>query len=293
MAKLAIQGHRSKGDKVIKLLEMLGGVNQHNYVANHESLYFYISYETGIITYDWINCHRNTDVVIFLYTDFIKRYPHKVGDKVCFPDDLSTPFTINKMWWDSNANELLCSFVEDDIDVPVNELIAYKEQKILKNKESMERKYNIEDYLKVWSETENGLEVVVNDNFELKEKNGQFYIVKKKPQYPKTYNECCEVLFPNIIEFGKVSARGHNSILLEKLGELLVCRDVYWKIAGDWKPDWKDFSTQKYSISIDKDEIITSYKVTGSRVLVFPTAEMRDAFYENFKDLIEECKELL
>jgi hypothetical protein len=30
-----------------------------------------------------------------------------------------------------------------------------------------------------------------------------------------------------------------------------------------------------------------------NHILVFPTAEMRDAFYENFKDLIESCKELL
>ena len=28
-------------------------------------------------------------------------------------------------------------------------------------------------------------------------------------------------------------------------------------------------------------------------ILAFPTAEMRDAFYENFKELIELCKELL
>lgn len=29
------------------------------------------------------------------------------------------------------------------------------------------------------------------------------------------------------------------------------------------------------------------------KALAFPTAEMRDTFYENFKDLIEQCKELL
>ena len=28
-------------------------------------------------------------------------------------------------------------------------------------------------------------------------------------------------------------------------------------------------------------------------LLVFPTKEMRDTFYKNFKDLIEQCKELL
>ena len=33
-------------------------------------------------------------------------------------------------------------------------------------------------------------------------------------------------------------------------------------------------------------------KVTN-KILVFPTIEMRDAFYDNFKELIENCKELL
>jgi hypothetical protein len=33
--------------------------------------------------------------------------------------------------------------------------------------------------------------------------------------------------------------------------------------------------------------------VVGGGILLFPTEEMRDAFYENFKDLIEKCKEFL
>ena len=42
----------------------------------------------------------------------------------------------------------------------------------------------------------------------------------------------------------------------------------------------------KYLYQCDKETII--------RVLsAFPTAEMRDAFYESFKDLIEKCKKLL
>jgi hypothetical protein len=31
----------------------------------------------------------------------------------------------------------------------------------------------------------------------------------------------------------------------------------------------------------------------NNHILIFPTPEMRDAFYENFKKEIEECKELL
>jgi hypothetical protein len=32
---------------------------------------------------------------------------------------------------------------------------------------------------------------------------------------------------------------------------------------------------------------------TDNFILSFPTEEMRDVFYENFRDLIESCKELL
>lgn len=37
----------------------------------------------------------------------------------------------------------------------------------------------------------------------------------------------------------------------------------------------------------------TTPNCIANYLLDFPTAEMRDAFYENFKDLIEQCKELL
>ena len=33
--------------------------------------------------------------------------------------------------------------------------------------------------------------------------------------------------------------------------------------------------------------------IIDNRILAFPTKEMRDAFYDNFKELIEMCKELL
>jgi hypothetical protein len=59
-----------------------------------------------------------------------------------------------------------------------------------------------------------------------------------------------------------------------------------------WKPDW-NHDTVKYVIfpyqylySIDKE----NYRNT---ILAFPTEEMRDVFYENFKYLIEQCKDFL
>lgn len=79
---------------------------------------------------------------------------------------------------------------------------------------------------------------------------------------------------------------------MKKFGELLICRDAYWKLAGDWKPYWSIYD-HKFCIGTDNDKVIEECVTTGNRILAFPTKEMRDAFYENFNGLIEECKELL
>jgi hypothetical protein len=65
------------------------------------------------------------------------------------------------------------------------------------------------------------------------------------------------------------------------------------KLNSRWTPDYEDLNTTKFCITTSRDKVI---KVESSRqnyVLVFPTEEMRDAFYENFKEKIEICKEFL
>ena len=98
------------------------------------------------------------------------------------------------------------------------------------------------------------------------------------------------------------SRPGYKEALIAKFQELLICRDAYWKIAGEqmglgksWKPDWNDQDwNDMYYISYDGKSLA---KEDGfpccNMVLIFPTAEMRDAFYDNFKKEIEQCKELL
>jgi hypothetical protein len=60
-----------------------------------------------------------------------------------------------------------------------------------------------------------------------------------------------------------------------------------------WEPDWKDESENKYTIVLHGNKNCYANCKGACSFLTFPTAEMRDAFYENFKDLIEECKEFL
>ena len=126
---------------------------------------------------------------------------------------------------------------------------------------------------------------------------------KKKPKYPKTYEECCEVLGINELPYMAYTWNRNEEVILqeyqistiEKLDrfrKLLICRDAYWKIVGDWKPNFTNYDT-KFTINNYDCKVCLDVSATCNRVLAFPTEKMCDAFYENFKVLIEECKELL
>lgn len=239
------------------------------------------------------------DAIQFTIEEFLEQYPYKIGDKV-----LREPYVgarrICEMRWDTDNN---C--IKYGIGVGewfyVSQIQPYKEE--------MDRKYDVEEYLKVWKETEKGLEVVVNDRFELKEDNGKFYIIKKQPQYPKTYEECCKVL--NLTKYPPALVPNKATYItqykdfphfyeIQKFAELLVCRDAYWKIAGEqmglrkpWEPRWNDSYQRKWVINFYQNEIDFNNGLKLHFVLVFPTEEMRNVFYENFKELIELVKELL
>ena len=121
--------------------------------------------------------------------------------------------------------------------------------------------------------------------------------VNKKPKYPKTYVECCELL--SLGEDGRLYTKGYKASLIQNLHKLYICRNAYWKIAGEqmglgesWEPDWNE-ATAKYTIVVIENKLEKRYALTQNYILAFPTEEMRDAFYENFKELIEQCKELL
>ena len=138
------------------------------------------------------------------------------------------------------------------------------------------------------------VEIVLGDRFELKIEDGKYYAVRKKPKYPTTYEECCDVIgiSRHEVEIDIPQPYQQNMFNLFKL---LICRGAYWKIAGEqmelgrpWEPDWTNENQPKYGLY---DEL--KYSIINPSQYVFPTIEMRDMFYENFKDLIEQCKELL
>ena len=154
-------------------------------------------------------------------------------------------------------------------------------------------------------------EAILPEGYVFKDENGNIInatkiVMEKKEKYPKTYEECCEILGVNSDNFltitnyydGEVETTDYERGLLNNIAALwylLICRDAYWKIADGWKEKRKDELTRHVIYSTLSGEVIkcTTINSTANYLLDFPTAEMRDAFYENFKVLIERCKELL
>ena len=151
-----------------------------------------------------------------------------------------------------------------------------------------------------WVKESDTLRLVPHKDYEIKHDGDNFYLVKKKPKYPETYEECCKILGYSG-NYNMILTTDVDNKLFNAFYRLKVCRDVYWKVAGEemglgkpWKPDYTNAAEKKFAIWVDFGEIkLGGAFTTTQMVLSFPTKEMRNAFYENFKELIEMCKELL
>ena len=158
------------------------------------------------------------------------------------------------------------------------------------------------------------------EGYIFKDENGniinttKIVLEKKGVTYPKTYAECCKVLDIDAydlvlsIDYRSNKMKHKDWKRLEKLNalnQILICRDAYWKLAGEemgldgpWEPDYNEESYElgspiKYVIYYTGTHIAKGKKCTPSYILSFPTEEMRDTFYENFKETIKQCLILL
>ena len=126
---------------------------------------------------------------------------------------------------------------------------------------------------------------------EIEKAEGDEIILKPKiMEPPKTINDCLYYLEldPRFLD-GVIGYSGKELAALQKL---IICRDAYWKFARNWLPDWQD-SNLKYCIKSIGADVVKGSDATICCILAFQTEELRDAFWNNFKDLIMECKELL
>ena len=73
------------------------------------------------------------------------------------------------------------------------------------------------------------------------------------------------------------------------LPQLIRLRDEYNE---GWIPNWKD-KEDKYSIGCHEDDLCLFENISTQSLLIFKSAEIRDKFLEDHRDLIEIAKPLL
>ena len=74
------------------------------------------------------------------------------------------------------------------------------------------------------------------------------------------------------------------------LSKLIWLRDEY---NNGWQPSWNNFNENKFVITRKSHNIVTAVNVCNQKILAFQTQELRDQFFINFRNLIEETKDLI
>ena len=303
--KLAIKGRETRGKEVIDLLEMMGGKNIYNlHGLLSEFAYYFIggSHNTEIRAGEYI--FGDEDMYLFTCEEFWEKYPFKVGDKVKY--GCGETLIIKSMSWSEDCETMVYDFEKSDVVLTAEDIrFAYdadedntkptKMKNVLAEllehikttpKEELEREF---EEISEWS----NVGPTVEEFMDFCNK------VNKKPKYPDNYEECVRIA-KNIHGYDIHIDTPAYSELIESFVKLLICRDAYWKILGEemglgksWEPDWKHGKDKFYCICTTEGEIVLGEWYIDNKILAFPTIEMRDIFYENFKDLIEQCKSLL
>ena len=277
-------------------------------IAAHKTCYSYIMKEDG-------RKHFWTDEMIegLVVERNGKTYPYKIGDRVILKGK-NRCATITDLKYNSHGNLSYYIKIDNDKDISID----YPTDLLLPIECEVEEEIEFTEEDKYWCDIMSESDpttYVLPQGYQFVDENGnvinasKIVLEKKKPKYPQSYEECCRVMGVNhtndldICEHCdyKTEITYYEDSLLEKIEALYrlhICRDAYWKIAGEemglgkpWEPDWN--IRGYYAIARSYGNVVKTSNYNCDLTFVFPTTELRDAFYETFKELIEECKELL
>ena len=313
--KLAFWGDcNGNGYKIIRILEELGGINASNYGANEVTSLYYIDDKNNIKgTYN--GDLDKEKYVVMTYHDFIAKYPHQVYDIVYAVDNHEEGEVVEVVWDETKGRMMyLVTFENSTSWVFADDIFSYEakdnsdcstDSNPVETKSYTVGLKAIEDSIDSVQFIQSGKIVAVRfntqnyenevelqlDDYEIEVRDGKTYAVKKKNIYPKTYVECCQHLgCDDKLSVGE----------LIPFQQLINARNAYWKIYGEemglgklWKPDWENYNEYKYCLYITENNVNKGIFYNDNHILSFPTEEMRDAFFKNFKKEIEQCKELL
>lgn len=281
--KLAFIGDFERGEEIIDILKMLGGRNKDNFYTGRQIDCLYFINHFGDIDIDGPIDSVESLYDIYKLEDFLECYPYMVSDIVCLDDGREVE--IANMEYD--GVDIIYNYIEEGKVMKLcPSLIMCKVTKPKPTDLTLKGVDNINQKIEI---NLNEYEYKVEDNK---------LIIQKKNIYPNSYEEC---------EFIATQSNGFEVVVhspaymeeMQTLIKLLICRDAYWKLANCWKPNWEDKDQLKYMITCFNNGIeffasTHSYVVERrNHLLAFPTIEMRDAFYKNFKEDIVKCKYFL
>lgn len=273
MNKFAIQGHNTRGREVIQLLESLGGKNTNNLKGSAQFDYYWINSEDNSINMNTLTYIRNYDIV-----DFYTLEEFEELEKSC---DIVIDLVNNQPQKLTDINTSGCHIIIENDKTQITQC----------DKEDVQIEYV--------KESKDKTRIIIPEDYKLKIDGDNAYLVKKLT-YPNNFDECCATLGYDIgreISFDTQTCK--TDTLFENFYKLYICRNAYWKVYGDihnldkpWEPDWTQ-QTTKYCIWNCKNKVDRFESTFANFMLTFPTSELRDTFLENFRDLIESCKELI
>ena len=291
--KIAIKGHLKRGKDVVQILENLGGVNRMNHTGCCDEYFYYISVDSNTIVWTSV---RPIHLSVFTLEEFETQFPFKIGDKV---RHITSIGTIRKYCYIDNKPGYEVESMELGI-------IANIPAEILEPYEEMKEERNIKltfDKAKEWYQKGGELKEIALQAFSEEElklnplpRSWAEFCINHPVKFGETYIGTCSKFISRSVETrdsvydryvcpSRKSAEAHLALIqLEQL------RNCWW---NGWKPEWDTKDNHFYTIHTFNGKIECSATAHRNAVLIFPTEEMRDEFYENFKSEIESCKELL
>lgn len=251
---IAIQGHSTKGNEVIRILENLGGINRMNHSGRFTKYFYYISGEDNTIAW---TCIRPQHLGVFTLEEFEKKFPLKIGETV-----ITTLNHVGTIIGIVNGKYKVL-FKEDSALIAPHRLKPYKE---------MERNVTLTlDKAKEW----------YNKGGELREIALQAFTKEELNPLPRSWEEYCKHTSTLTTSFSSC-ARYDAFVKLEHL------RDCW---LDGWTPKWD--ASEKWCIRLYKNQLHVGLCTDISRFLTFPTREMAEEFLKCFNGLIELAKDLI
>lgn len=197
---------------------------------------------------------------------------YNVGDKVLVK---------NRSWYDNNKDSegvvrVPCSFVKDmAMFCGWLVTIAYKggfSYRIVEDEGNF-----------MWSDE-------MFEVYKEEEEVSTYLKTKDVKDLPKDFAECAKIMGVGEGELAYIDSI--TDVRAKEISKLIICRDAYWRLAGDWKPDYKK-RNKKHCIATHGDKVGVATTISKRRKFAFPTVEMAEMFGECFASPLECCKYIL